>query len=243
MPDAFRVANQRDDDGFFSRTALTRGNPIDRQYDINFNVGGPLWKQKAWFFASYRLNDQYKYTLGSDILARSKLTNHYTCKGTFQLNQNNQVIGFLNKRNKLQELRDLAPPLVPITAARYQASRNYPWKMEWTSVLGSRAFLDVHRRQLVQLLPAATDRSARLRHRRRARPSRHRHQPAHRRTTTPTRTRSATSRRSTSSLSYFKDGWAGSHDFKFGYDWKRDKIQFGREQPGGNSSIATSTAT
>ena len=43
----------------------TRGNPIDRQYDINFNVGGPLWKQKAWFFYSYRLNDQYKYTLGS----------------------------------------------------------------------------------------------------------------------------------------------------------------------------------
>ncbi len=32
---------------------------------------------------------------------------------------------------------------MPISAARYQASRNYPWKWEWTSVLGSRAFLDV----------------------------------------------------------------------------------------------------
>ncbi len=61
VPDAFRVANERDEDGYFVSSALTRGNPIDRQYDINFNVGGPIWKQKAWFFYSYRLNDQYKY--------------------------------------------------------------------------------------------------------------------------------------------------------------------------------------
>ena len=142
MPDAFRTANNRDEDGFYTTTALTKGNPVDRQYDINFDVGGPLYKGKAWFFASYRLNDQYKYTLGIDTLARSKLTNPYTLKGTFQLNRNNQVIGFLNKRNKLQELRDLGP-LVPIEAARYQASRNYPMKVQWTSVLGGRAFLDV----------------------------------------------------------------------------------------------------
>jgi len=125
VPDAFRVASQRDDDGYFSRTALTRGNPIDRQYDINFNIGGPIWKQKAWFFNSYRLNDQYKYTLGIDTLARSKLTNPYTVKGTFQVNRSNQVIAFLNRRNRLHELRDLGP-LVPISAARYRASRNYP---------------------------------------------------------------------------------------------------------------------
>ena len=66
VPDAFRVANQRTRTASSPARALTRGNPIDRQYDINFNVGGPLWKQKAWFFYSYRLNDQYKYTLGID---------------------------------------------------------------------------------------------------------------------------------------------------------------------------------
>jgi hypothetical protein len=32
-------------------------------------------------------------------------------------------------------------------------------------------------------------------------------------------------------MSYFQDGWAGSHDFKFGYDWKRDRRMFGRGQP------------
>ena len=142
VPDNLRTSLETDDDGFYVREALERGNPIDRQYDINFNVGGPLWKGKAWWFTSWRLNDQYKYTLGSDLLERSKLSNEYTLKGTFQLTRNNQFIAFLNKREKLQDKRELGPS-VPLSAALYQSSRNYPWKVEWTSVLGSRAFLDV----------------------------------------------------------------------------------------------------
>jgi hypothetical protein len=98
-----------DEDGYFVRNALNRGNPVDRQYDINWNVGGPIVKQRAWFFYSWRLNDQYKYTWASTRLARSKLSNKYTFKGTFQLNRNNQVIGFLNKREKLQDKRGLGP--------------------------------------------------------------------------------------------------------------------------------------
>ena len=103
LPDNLRVANSKDDDGFFVRTPLNKGNPVDHQYDINFNVGGPIWKKKLWFFYSYRLDDQYKVVLGFPELARSKLTNDYTGKLTFQLNRNNQLIGFTNKRNKLQD--------------------------------------------------------------------------------------------------------------------------------------------
>jgi hypothetical protein len=233
VPDAFRTANQKDDDGFFVSTPLVRGNPIDKQYDINFNIGGPLWRQKAWFFYSYRLNDQYKYTLGSDVLARSKLTNNYTFKGTFQLNRNNQVIGFLNKRNKLQELRDFAPPLVPIEAARYQASRNYPWKWEWTSVLSSRMFLDVIAGNWYNFFPLRpTDEkgfaddvvSGRLDTGTQQRTGYHDSYQDQKRFKPQVYV----------AMSYFKDGWKGSHDFKFGYDWKREQIKFFRDQPGGN---------
>ncbi len=141
VPDNLKSANNRDSNGFFVRTPLTRGNPIQKQYDVNFNVGGPLWKKKAWWFYSYRLDDQYKFIIGSDALSRSKLTNDYTLKGTFQINSNNQIIGFYNKRNKLQDRRDFGPT-TPLSAARYQASTNYPGKIEWTSVLGSSLFLD-----------------------------------------------------------------------------------------------------
>ncbi len=232
VPDAFRTAGQRDEDGYFSRAALSRGNPIDRQYDVNFNVGGPLWKQKAWFFFSYRLNDQYKYTLGLDELARSKLTNAYTFKGTFQLNRNNQAIGFLNKREKLQELRGLGP-LVPVSAARYQSSRNYPWKWQWTSVLSSRLFLDVLAGNWYNFFPLRpTDDFGFTSN------------------VGPGRIDTTTNQRSGYhdayqdqkrfkpqvyiSASYYQDGWMGTHDFKFGYDWKRDQIKFFRDQPGGN---------
>ncbi len=64
---------------------------------------------------SYRLNDQYCTIIGLDQLAQSKLTN-YTGKGTFQLSRSNQLIGFWNKRTKLQPLRDFST-LVPVSAA------------------------------------------------------------------------------------------------------------------------------
>ena len=122
---------------------ICRGNATKKQIDLNGDFGGPLWKQKAWFFTSWRLNDKYEYITGlGDQTQRSKLSNKYTFKGTFQVGKSNQIIGFLNKREKLQDLRGISLT-VPLSAAYYQSSRNYPWKVEWTSVLGSRAFLDV----------------------------------------------------------------------------------------------------
>ncbi len=156
VPDFLQTANTPDDNGHFTRTPLTRGNPVKKQYDLNGDFGGPIVKQKAWFFVSWRLNDQYKYILGlGDEIERSKLTNPYTFKGTFQVGRNNQIIGFLNKREKLQDKRGISLT-TPLSAAYYQSSRNYPWKVEGTRVMGSRAFLDVLVRQLVQLLPAAS---------------------------------------------------------------------------------------
>ena len=65
-----------------------RGNQIKKQYDLNGNIGGPLWRGKVWGFYSYRLNDQYKYTTGlPSNIERSKLTNPYTFKLTYQVSR------------------------------------------------------------------------------------------------------------------------------------------------------------
>ena len=234
VPDNLKTANTKDDNGFYVTKALTRGNPIDKQYDINFNLGGPLWKRKAWFFYSYRLNDQYKNVLGFSELQRSKLTNNYTLKGTFQLNQNNQVIGFMNKRNKLQDRRDFGPS-VPLSAALYQASRNYPMKLEWTSVLGSKAFLDVLAGEWYNFFPLRPTREFDVY------PTGSPWGPGRIETTTSTyfdgganssyQDQKRYKPQFYASLTYFKDGWAGSHDFKGGYDWKRDRRSFFQDQP------------
>ena len=136
-------------------TALTRGNPVKKQYDINGDIGGPLVKQKAWFFFSYRLNDQYKYILGlGDETERSKLTNPYTFKGTFQIGKNNQIIGYLNKREKLQDKRGISLT-TPLSAALLPelAQLSVEGRVDQRARqprVPRRAL-----RQLVQLLPAA----------------------------------------------------------------------------------------
>jgi hypothetical protein len=170
--------------------------------------------------------------LNSDLIERSKLSNKYTLKGTFQLTQNNQVIAFLNKREKLQDKRELGPS-VPLSAALYQSSRNYPWKFQWTSVLGNRAFLDVLAGNWYNFFPLRPTRDFGLydgpwgpgrededagvffdggandsyQDQKRYKPQFY------------------------ATMSYFKDGWGGSHDFKFGYDWKRDRRNLFNDQP------------
>jgi hypothetical protein len=232
VPDYLKTSNTPNEDGFFVRDALSRGNPTDRQYDINFNVGGPLWKRKAWWFYSYRLNDQYSYVLGIDELARSKLSNPYTAKGTFQLTRDNQFIAFINKREKLQDKRGLNLS-TPLSAAYYQSSRNYPWKVQWTSVLGSRAFLDVLYGNWYNFFPLRPENEVGI----------------YTGPWSPGRLDTATNilfdgggnngyqdqkrykPQVYATMAYFKDGWKGSHDFKFGYDWKRDRRINFEDQP------------
>jgi hypothetical protein len=242
VPDYLRTANTRNDDGYFSRAGLCfqrageticKGNATKKQYDLNGDIGGPLWKQKAWFFTSWRLNDKYEYIPGLDQTQRSKLSNKYTFKGTFQVGKSTQIIGFLNKREKLQDKRGFNNTTIPLSAAYYQSSRNYPWKVEATRVFGSRAFLDVLYGNWYNFFPLRPVRDFGL----------------YDGPWTPPRIDTATSVRSATggnngyqdqkrfkpqfytTLSYFKDGWGGSHDLRFGFDWKRDRRSLFNDQP------------
>jgi Carboxypeptidase regulatory-like domain len=244
VPDYLRTQNTPNDDGYFSRLAtglcfqrsgetICNGNAVKKQYDINGDIGGPLWKGKAWFFFSSRLNDKYAYITGLGTeTERSKLTNPYTVKGTFQIGRNNQLIGYLNKREKLQDKRGISLT-TPLSAAYYQSSRNYPFKGEWTSVLGSRAFLDVLAGNWYNFFPLRPVRDFGLYDGPWEAP----------------RIDTATSQLSPrggnngyqdqkrykpqfyTTLSYFKDGWMGSHDLRAGFDWKRDRRSLFNDQP------------
>ena len=242
VPDFLKTVNTPDEDGRFSRIGLCferlgeticRGNAVKKQYDLNGDVGGPIVKQKAWFFTSWRLNDKYEYITGlGDTTQRSKLGNKYTFKGTFQVGKNNQIIGFLNKREKLQDKRGISLT-TPLSAAYYQSSRNYPWKAEWTSVLGSRAFLDVLYGNWYNFFPLRPVRDYGL----------------YDGPWTPPRQDTSSGIWSPTggnngyqdqkrykpqfytTLSYFKDGWGGSHDLRAGFDWKRDRRSLFNDQP------------
>ncbi len=243
VPAAFKTPGGVGDGGFRApalvdpanrngaRLGLQTGNAITKQYDLNVSFGGPIIKDKMWFYVGYRDNNQYKTILGlAGEEAQSKLLN-YTAKVTYQINPKNQLIGFFNQRTKLQPLRDLSLA-TPVESAYYQASKNRPMKLEWTSVLSDRVFLDLQVSQWTNFFPLF-----------------------------PTQTKSAdttgvpvgrqnldtTTRvgannayqdqkrykpQFTGSMSYFKDGWKGTHSFKFGFEVQRDRKKFLSFQPG-----------
>lgn len=233
VPDALKVAGGATNGGYNVVLPLDRGNPIDRQYDVNGNMGGPIKRAKAWFFFSYRLNDQYRYVIGFDELARSKLSNPWTFKGTYQLSRANQIIVYTNKREKLQAFRDIGPT-TPLSASRWQSSRNYPWKLEWTSALRSKAFLDVLAGRWTNYFPLRPQPEVG-------------NFPAD--SFVPGRRDEATLQRFdggghdsyqdqkrykpqvTASLAYFQEGWAGTHDLKLGAEIRRDRRIFIQDQP------------
>ena len=188
--------------GFFTRTPPARAATRSRSSTTSTATSAARsGAARSWGFYSYRLNDQYRYTTGSAEQHRAVEADQplHLQAHLSRSSQNNQLIGFINKRQKLQDKRGISLT-TPLSAAYYQSSQNTPMKAEWTSVLGSRAFLDVHGRQLVELLPAAP--GPRLRPLRRpVGPGSHRTWPTARSSTaaptTATRTRSAGSRRAT----------------------------------------------
>jgi len=241
VPDAFKTPGGSDSSGFRAptiidpatgqRLGLSRGNPITKQYDFNVNLGGPIRKGRLWYFLSYRDNNQYKTILGlPGEEAQSQLVNK-TAKVTYQLNRSNQIIGFYNVRSKFQPLRDLSLA-IPVSAANWQDSKNRPQKLEWTSTLGNRAFLDVqgsHWGNYFPLYPTQTQSTStegvpvgRL--------DLDTNQQSgasslyHNRTTLKPQLSAA--------LSYFVDRFGGNHNFKFGIEAYRERRQFLRFQPG-----------
>ncbi len=208
---------------------LTAGNPITKQYDFNVNGGGPIVKGKAWFFGSYRDNNQYKVILGLPDTAQSQLKN-YTLKGTYQLDSRNQIIGFFNQRTKLQPLRELSLA-TPTETAWWQSSKNRPWKVEWTSTPSNELFLDfqfAHWGNYFPLFPSSTQSESTegvpvgridLATGQRSGAKSYYHD------------RTTIKPQFSGSVSYFKDEWAGSHNFKFGTEIQNEQRSFLRFQP------------
>src|SRR6516225_2267854 len=196
--------------------------------DSNINVGGPIQKDKVWWYFSYR---NQKASVGQPnfigpIAGTSFDTKLWNPSGkvTYQVNQNNKLIGYYQWGQKVQ------PNRLPQSALNYtaldgtlkQISGSWIYKGEWNGTINKNMFAEARYGGFGYYFPLLANSD----------------------TTVPevfdncgTTTVSTwcspllntslingdqkeqTDRRrlqATGSLTYFKDGWGGTHNFKIG---------------------------
>jgi hypothetical protein len=120
-------------------------NEIDQYWDTAINVGGPIVRDRMWWFGTYRTqkNAVAQPNFNFDSTFDTKLWNAVG-KGTFQANQNNKFIGYYQWGQKLQ------PTRLPFATAIYdsagptfkQDSGSWVWKGEWNGTVSDKLYVE-----------------------------------------------------------------------------------------------------
>jgi hypothetical protein len=120
-------------------------NEILGYYDTDINVGGPLKKDKVWWFFTYRdqKNQVKQPNFTFDKSFNTRLWNPVT-KWTYQLNQKNKLIGYFQWGQKEQ------PNRLPFSTYTYtdpsqtymQDSGSWVYKGEWNSTISDKLYVE-----------------------------------------------------------------------------------------------------
>lgn len=193
-------------------------NQLQSYNDFNLNVGGPIKTDKIWWYFSYR----YQSTnVGQpNFIGAFAGTPFHTDlwnpsgKVTWQINQNNKLIGYYQWGQKFQ------PNRLPMSTYNYasadptfsQDSGSWLYKGEWNGTLRKNFYAEARYGVFGYYFPevANTD------------------------TTQPEILNQQLNQyfngdvkeqldrhrgQATGAVTYFKDGWGGTHNFKFGGEW------------------------
>jgi hypothetical protein len=132
-------------DDVIARGIREHSNEIDHYYDTAINVGGPIKRDKVWWFGTYRqqknavAQPQFLFEKTFD----TKLWNPVV-KGTYQANQNHKIIGYYQWGQKLQ------PNRLPYGTYQYssesttnrQDSGSWVYKAEWNGTLTDKLYVE-----------------------------------------------------------------------------------------------------
>ncbi|MGE0043936.1 MAG: carboxypeptidase regulatory-like domain-containing protein [Vicinamibacterales bacterium] len=132
--------------GAFNNSPIrAHSNEIDRYYDTALNVGGPIKRDKVWWFGTYRkqFNAVAQPNFNFDQTFDTELWNAVG-KVTYQINQNNKLIGYYQWGQKLQ------PTRLPFGTYTYnsvgptytQDSGSWVNKVEWNGTLSDKLYVE-----------------------------------------------------------------------------------------------------
>lgn len=121
------------------------GNPLDYYYEYGGDLGGPIIKDKIWFYGSFRKTAINRYIIGYELdgvpqTDYAALT-HATFKLTYQISNNNRLAGWFYYDNKYQPHRAAGTTRPPETTY-YQKSPSYFYHLEDTWTVGKNLILN-----------------------------------------------------------------------------------------------------
>ena len=197
--------------------------PVVDFYEYHLDLGGPIMRDKAWFYAAYNRFYIDRVISGQDRNVATDVGDFdmFTVKANWQMTERDQFITFHHWSLKQKPFRGLSSTVGP-DSIRAQDSWSWLHKFEWQRVWSDRLYSNIQVNHFGfgwPMVPAVD--------------------PA----TSPPRVDTGTDRltgagfgvftfnrwkpHSTGQFNYYLPTSSGSHDFKFGWDWQIDERQFG----------------
>jgi hypothetical protein len=205
-------------------------NETVKYRDSNINVGGPIRKDKVWWYFSYR---NQKTSVGqpnfigpiSGTLFDTKLWNP-SGKTTYQLSKNNKLIGYYQWGQKVQpnRLPSSTNSYTSLESTLFQKSGSWIYKGEWNGTLSNSMYVEARYGVFGYYFPLVANSDSTDHEVVNAQISQY--FGADQKEQTDRQRRQATG-----SMTYFKDGLlGGSHNFKFGGELLMETGWFGYTQ-------------
>jgi len=134
-----------------SQSLIDRGlktpDAVDLIFDVNVSVGGPIKRDKLWFFASHRnvgnnnIVANSSYPDGSPGIYDQRVRN-YTLRLTWQVNRNNKITAYDDYQTKYVGHLFTSGTDVLLASARRPPVLKYTDAVKWTSTAGSKLVFD-----------------------------------------------------------------------------------------------------
>ncbi|MGE5814989.1 MAG: carboxypeptidase regulatory-like domain-containing protein, partial [Acidobacteriota bacterium] len=206
-------------------------NRLHSYHDLNGDVGGYVKRDKLWWYSSLRDQDAQSLLPNFPVKPFETHLQNITGKGTYAANTNNKIVGFAQWGLKQQPNRLdtflIAPTVAIHNSADSTWNQSYwahTYKVGWDSVASDKMFFEVHGGQFHYLWPNTRNSQA----------------PAYQDISTNIVSggnqdgwfRDITRNQVLGSLSYFKDNWGGSHNFKVGGEFFNERFDDLRGQDG-----------
>jgi hypothetical protein len=213
----------------FAAAVAPHSNETLKYRDSNINVGGPIKKDKLWWYFSYR---NQKTAVGQSnwigpIAGQpfNTLLWNPSGKATYQINQNNKLIGYYQWGQKEQPNRVTQTSLnyTSLEPTVFQKSGSWIYKGEWNGTINKNMYVEARYGVFGYYFPLITNSDT----------TQHEKFDNSLTLISGADQKEQTDRQRrqvTGSMTYFKDGWGGTHNVKVGGEMLMETGWYGYTQ-------------